>query len=105
MPIRAPHLLLTTAAVTLAFAVPSDALAESLPSAPTSDLASAITFWPLHISDMWGARVAILTGNDAQTAMAELSEHSARGRELPFELRVFPPSEEAAATTWLLSGG
>lgn len=65
---------------------------------------SAITFWQLHISDMWGARIAILTGNDAQTAMAELSEQSARGRELPFELRVFPPSEEAAASAWLLAG-
>lgn len=65
---------------------------------------SAITFWQLHISDMWGARVAILTGNDEQTAMAELSEQSAKGRELPFELRVFRPTEVAAASAWLLSG-
>ena len=32
MPRRAPHLLLTTAAVTLAFAVPTDALADGLPA-------------------------------------------------------------------------
>ena len=31
MPIRAPHLLLTTAAVTLALAVPTDALADGKP--------------------------------------------------------------------------
>jgi hypothetical protein len=61
----------------------------------------AITFWQLHISDMWGARIAIITSTDEQTAMAELSEHSARGRELPFELRAFPPSDLSGATAWL----
>ena len=62
---------------------------------------NAITFWQLHVSDMWGARVAILTASEGQAEMAELSEHYAQWRELPFTLRRFGKDDEGVATDWL----
>jgi hypothetical protein len=62
---------------------------------------NATTFWQMHASDMWGAKVAIVTATEPQRAKAELTEHSAASRELPFTVRVFPESEFDDAQRWL----
>ena len=62
---------------------------------------NATTFWQMHAGDMWGAKVAIVTADDRQTAKAQLSEDSAASRQLPFTVRVFPGSDIDAAQRWL----
>ena len=62
---------------------------------------NATTFWQMHASDMWGAKIAIVTATDRQRAKAQLSEDSAAARGLPFTVRVFPESEIEAAERWL----
>lgn len=69
---------------------------------PTTEfVVSAITFWQLHVSEMWDAKVAVITSDDAQAAKAELSQDSAESRELPFTIRNFTAADGDAARRWL----
>jgi hypothetical protein len=72
-------------------------------SAPpdTEFVANAITFWQLHVSDMWGAKVAVVADSERQVGMAHMSERTAASRELPFTVRVFHGSEWEEAERWL----
>ena len=76
-----------------------DVRASTPPSAEF--VVNATTFWQLHAADMWGAKVAIVTATAPQKTKAELSEHSAASRELPFTVRVFTESELETAKQWL----
>jgi hypothetical protein len=40
-------------------------------------VASAITFWQLHVSSMWGAKVAVVAVNERQLDMGHMSERTA----------------------------
>jgi stage II sporulation SpoAA-like protein len=62
---------------------------------------NAVTFWQVHISHMWGARIAVVAATDSQKRMGRLSEDTAESRELPFTIRVFAESEFDAAKQWL----
>ena len=62
---------------------------------------SATTFWQLYISEMWGAKIAIVAASDRQVGMAHMSERTTEWRELPFTVRVFHESEIDAAEQWL----
>ena len=62
---------------------------------------NATTFWQLHISEMWGAKIAIVAASDRQIGMAQMSERSAESRELPFTVHVFHESAMDAAEQWL----
>ena len=64
-------------------------------------VSNAITFWQLHVNDMWGAKVAIVTANAQQVGMGQMSERTAEARQLPFTLRVFDDSEWDEARQWL----
>ena len=64
-------------------------------------VASAITFWQLHVSSMWGAKVAVVALNERQLDMGHMSERTAESRELPFTVRVFPESSSNDAERWL----
>ena len=69
---------------------------------PNTDfVGNAITFWQLHVDKMWGARVAIVTGTEEQSRMANISELTARSRELPFRMQTFDQSELSQAREWL----
>jgi hypothetical protein len=72
-------------------------------SAPpdTEFVVNAINFWQLHVDKMWGAKVAVVTANDAQADMGHISERSAEARELPFTLHVFLDAQRADAEAWL----
>ena len=76
-----------------------DVRASTPPSAEF--VVNATTFWQLHAADMWGAKIAIVTATAPQKTKAELSEHSAAARELPFTVRVFTESETETAKQWL----
>jgi hypothetical protein len=65
---------------------------------------NATTFWQLYISEMWGAKIAIVAGSERQIGMAQMSERSAESRELPFTVHVFRGSEIVAAEQWLEAG-
>jgi hypothetical protein len=69
----------------------------------TEFVANAITFWQLHVSEMWGAKIAVMTATERQDGMAHLTEHTTEARELPFTLRVFHADEWDAARQWLAS--
>ena len=75
-------------------------------SAPpdTEFVVNAINFWQLHVSEMWGARVAVIAASMAQVDMGEMSQRSAESRELPFSVRTFVESEQAEAERWLHEG-
>ena len=62
---------------------------------------NAITFWQLHVSEMWGAKIAVVTATAGQLGMAHVSEQSAEGRDLPFKVRAFRESEWTDAERWL----
>ena len=62
---------------------------------------SAITFWQLHVREMWDAKIAVVAATDDQISMADMSEQSTAARELPFTLRVFRESEWEEAERWL----
>ena len=62
---------------------------------------NATTFWQLHISEMWGAKIAIVASTERQIGMGHMSERSAESRELPFTVQVFHESEIDAAARWL----
>ena len=62
---------------------------------------NAVTFWQMHLSLMWGAKIAVVVETDAQLRMGRLSEDSVESRELPFTIRAFPASDVEAATAWL----
>lgn len=64
---------------------------------------SAITFWQLHVKDMWGAKVAVVANNPRQADMGHMSERTAAARELPFTVRVFHEAEWHDAEQWLES--
>ena len=64
-------------------------------------VSNAITFWQLHVNDMWGAKVAIVTANAQQVGMGQMSERTAEARQLPFTLRVFDDSDWDEARQWL----
>lgn len=71
-------------------------------AAPDVDfVANAITFWQLHINDMWNAKVAVVTANPIQAGMGRISERAAQSRELPFAVRVFGDEEWDEAKRWL----
>jgi hypothetical protein len=75
-------------------------------AAPDAEfVVSAITFWQLHVSDMWGAKIAVLTANDAQVGMARVSERSAESRGLPFTVGVYRAAESDEAEQWLEQAG
>jgi hypothetical protein len=65
---------------------------------------NAVTFWQLHVRDMWGARVAVVAATDSQLVMASVSEQAIEGRELPFTLRAFHESDWDRAERWLAEG-
>jgi hypothetical protein len=62
---------------------------------------NAITFWQLHVNDMWGAKIAVVTATDSQTGMADMSERTAEWRQLPFTIRSFQERELDDAVRWL----
>jgi hypothetical protein len=78
-----------------------DVTASTPPSAEF--VVNATTFWQMYAADMWGAKVAIVTATAPQKTKAELTEHSAASRELPFTVRVFTDAELDAAKQWLRS--
>ena len=67
----------------------------------TDFVGNALTFWQLHVSEMRGARIAVIAATEGQTRMAHMSELSAESRELPFTMRVFSPREFDDAVRWL----
>ena len=67
----------------------------------TEFVGNAITFWQLHVTQMWGAKVAVIAATDGQVRMGHVSELTAESRDLPFTLRVFRDSEGEAAEQWL----
>ena len=62
---------------------------------------NAITFWQLHVNDMWGAKIAVVAATDGQTGMADMSERTAEWRQLPFTVRSFREREWDDAVRWL----
>jgi hypothetical protein len=64
---------------------------------------NAITFWQLHVSHMWNAKIAVVAATERQAGMAELSELSAESRDLPFTIKRFYESERGDAERWLNS--
>lgn len=71
-------------------------------AAPSTEfVGNAIMFWQLHVDQMWGAKVAIVTGTERQARMAHVSESTAQSRELPFTLRVFDELDTGQALQWL----
>jgi hypothetical protein len=64
---------------------------------------NAITFWQMHVSEMWDAKIAIVAATERQAGMAEMTELSAESRDLPFTIRRFHESERAEADAWLHS--
>jgi hypothetical protein len=62
-------------------------------------IVNATTFWQVHITHMWKAKVAVVAATDAQIGMAEMSERSAEWSESPFTVHVF--REVHAAEQWL----
>ena len=65
-------------------------------TAPGTDfVVNATTFWQVHVSDMWRAKVAVVAATDAQIGMAEMSERSAEWSQSPFSVRVFRDVQEA----------
>ena len=71
----------------------------------TEFVTNAITFWQLHVSSMWGAKIAVLTASERQAEMAHMSERTAESRDLPFTLRVFGRFEREEAERWLEASG
>ena len=67
----------------------------------TEFVTNAIMFWQLNVDQMWGAKVAILTGSDRQARMAHISESTAESRALPFTLEVFDAPARGQALQWL----
>lgn len=64
-------------------------------------IVSTVTFWQLHVKDMWGAKVAVVTATARQDDMARLSEQSAAWRSLPFSMCSFHEPEWDEARRWL----
>jgi hypothetical protein len=69
----------------------------------TEFVVRAITFWQLHITDMWGARIAVVTATEGQMNMAGISSDTVEWRNLPFTVRPFRESEWEDAELWLAS--
>src|SRR5262245_6765771 len=46
----------------------------------TEFVVNAINFFQLHVDKMWGAKVAVVTANDAQASMGYIIERSAESR-------------------------
>lgn len=67
----------------------------------TEFVGNAIMFWQLHVDQMWGAKVAIVTGTERQAQMGHVSESTAESRSLPFTLRVFDEPDTGQALRWL----
>jgi hypothetical protein len=67
----------------------------------TEFVVNAVNFWQLHVHDMWGAKVAVVTATDGQMGMADVSEQSIEWRDLPFTLRGFREGEWRDAERWL----
>lgn len=67
----------------------------------TEFVANAISFWQMHISNMWDAKVAVVAASERQVGMAHMSERAAESRELPFTVRVFREAEWKEAERWL----
>jgi SpoIIAA-like len=67
----------------------------------TEFVASAITFWQLHVGEMWDAKIAVVAANERQLGMAQMSERTVASRELPFTVRVFEQLELEKAEQWL----
>jgi hypothetical protein len=76
-------------------------------SAPpdTEFVASAITFWQLHVSEMWDAKIAVVAASERQLGMAQMSERTVASRELPFTVRVFEDPDLHKAEEWLEHDG
>jgi hypothetical protein len=62
---------------------------------------NAITFWQMHVSHMWNAKIAVVAATERQAGMAEMTELSAESRDLPFTIRRFHESEWTDAESWL----
>jgi hypothetical protein len=62
---------------------------------------NAITFWQLHVHDMWGAKIAVVTATEGQMSMANVSEQSVEWRDLPFTVRAFREADWSEAERWL----
>ena len=67
----------------------------------TEFVVNAVTFWQLHVQDMWGAKVAVVAATDGQLGMADVSERAAESRELPFTVRAFREADWDDAERWL----
>jgi hypothetical protein len=63
----------------------------------TAFVQNAATFWRQHLSQMDGARIAVLVATDAQFGMARMSEIYTE--QMPFRLRAF--RDLAQAEEWL----
>jgi hypothetical protein len=71
-------------------------------SPPNADFVlNAISFWQMHVSDMWGAKIAVVTATEGQAGMADMSGRAAEWRQLPFTIRPFPEAEWDEAVRWL----
>src|SRR5262245_49496589 len=66
-------------------------------------VSNAITFWQLHVSEMWGAKIAVVARSERQVDMGQMSERTVASRELPFKVRVFEEADIAEAEHWLES--
>ncbi len=62
---------------------------------------NAVTFWQLHVREMWGAKIAVVAATDGQKSMADSSQQSVEWRDLPFSVRAFREAEWQDAETWL----
>lgn len=62
---------------------------------------NAVTFWQMHVHDMWGAKIAVVVATDSQMGMADVSSQTVEWRDLPFMLRAFRESEWEDAERWL----
>jgi hypothetical protein len=62
---------------------------------------NAVTFWQMHVHDMWGARIAVVAATDGQMGMADISSQTVEWRDLPFMLRAFREDQWKDAERWL----
>lgn len=62
---------------------------------------NAITFWQLHVRQMWGAKIAVVVSTERQGQMGQISERTAASRDLPFTIRVFNEDTGHDAERWL----
>jgi hypothetical protein len=67
----------------------------------TEFVINAVTFWQMHVHEMWGAKIAVVVATDGQKGMADISESSVEWRDLPFTLRAFREAEWKDAERWL----